>query len=101
MNKKEFENLVGSKWFTVCFVKADGSERIMHGRRKVSKYVKGGRPISDKVIGVWDREKLRENLKAGMRRWDAGHKAYRCFKVETMKWVKTGGKTYDANGKTI
>lgn len=101
MDKQEFEKLVGGKWFTVCFEKADGSERILRGRRKVGKYVKGTGKLSPSVVGVWDRDKLRENLKSGLPRWEAGHRAYRSFKIERLKWFKVGGHTYDANGKQI
>lgn len=101
MTVRQIKNLVGRRFFEVCFVKADGTERRMNCRCGVKKYLVGGRPLSPTVVGTWDREKLKENLQAGMRRWDAGKAAYRCFKPETVKWIKVGGKTYDVNGEEI
>ena len=67
--------------FTVCFIKKDGSERIMNCRRKVKKYVTGrGKKIA-----------LKKNLK---RVYDMKKKGYRTINLNTLKWVRADKKEY-------
>ena len=67
--------------FTVCFIKKDGSERVMNCRRKVFKYVTGrGKEI-----------KLKKNLK---RVYDLKKKGYRTINLKTLKWVRADKKEY-------
>ena len=101
MDKQTFEEIVGKKFFEVEFIKKDGTLRKMNARRGVSRYVKGTGKLSDKVIGVWDRQVMAENLKAGMGRWKAGAMAYRSIKPETIVSVKCHGHTYNADGEEI
>ena len=102
MDKKTFEKIVGNRFFEVAFTKKDGSERLMNGRLKVHKYIKGtGSPVIDGRLVIMDRIVFRENVKAGMRRWDAGNKAYRSLWPDTVKWVKVNGHTYNADGEEV
>ena len=101
LSVEQIKELVGNRFFEVCFVKKDGTERCMNARRGVKRYLKGGHDSSPKVVAVWDREKLRENISKGMDRWKAGNAAYRCFLPESIKWIKVAGKVYDANGKEL
>jgi hypothetical protein len=55
----EFKDFVGTGIFTVKFVKADGSVRVMNAMLKVSKYVKGTDPDGT--------EKRRQTNEANMR----------------------------------
>ena len=102
MTVEQVKKLVGRRFFEVEFEKADGSIRKMNARIGIRKYVKGtGRPVAAHLVGVWDRQKMAENLKAGMGRWNSGHKAYRSIKVENIRWLKVNGKMYDSEGKEI
>ena len=101
LSVQEIKDLVGNRFFEIIFTKKDGTERKLNGRISVSKYVKGTGKLSDKVVGVWDREKLRENIKAGMNRWEAGNKSYRCFLPSQVLWIKVGGVKYNADGEII
>lgn len=101
LSVQEIKDLVGYHFFEVAFTKKDGTERRMNARAGVKRYLVGGHEASPKVVPVFDRQKLRENLVNGMSRQEAGKKAYRCFKPESIKWIKVGGKKYDRNGKEI
>jgi hypothetical protein len=50
--------LLGDKIFTVTFIKKDGTVRVLNGRRKVTKHLKGGElaydPIERGLIPVYD-----------------------------------------------
>lgn len=83
MNIQERMSVVQStngKFFTVAFIKKDGSERILTGRLNVAKYTKGGvnpNPhIGSTQIGVYDTR----------------NKAYRTINLETAKWMHFQGK---------
>jgi hypothetical protein len=101
LSPKQIKELVGNRFFEVEFEKADGTTRVMNCRSRVGKYVKGTGKLSDNVVGVWDRAAFRKNLQAGMGRWKAGHASYRCFKPETLHWIKVAGKTYNAEGEEV
>lgn len=72
------------KIFTACFTKKDGTERVMNCRVNVSKGVTGkGMSYDPKNLGylvVFD-------LKAN---------DFRMINLNTLKWVKAGGKVYNA-----
>jgi len=50
--------LLGDKIFTVTFIKKDGTVRVLNGRRKVTKHLRGGElaydPIERGLIPVYD-----------------------------------------------
>ena len=94
MNPQEIKQIVGRRFFEVEFTKKDGSIRKMNARVSVSKYVKGTGTLSPKVLGVWDRQVFAENLKAGLARWEAGHRAYRSIKPETINFILVNGHKY-------
>jgi hypothetical protein len=58
MNIENVIELLGDKIFTVTFVKKDGSVRVLNGKRKVVKHLRGGElkydPIEKGLIGVYD-----------------------------------------------
>ena len=67
--------------FTACFIKKDGSERVMNCRRNVKKYVTGrGKKVT-----------LKKNLK---RVYDLKKKGYRTINLNTLKWVRADKKEY-------
>jgi len=102
MDKERFVSLTKDKFFQVCFTKADGSARVMNARCKIHKYIKGtGKPVASHLVSVWDRGVFRENVKSGLHRWEAGHRAYRSIKPETVQWIKVDGKTYNSEGEEI
>ena len=69
--------------FTACFIKKDGSERVMNCRTGVKKY----------ITGRGKRFTLKKNLK---RVYDLKKKGYRMINLNTLKWVKAEGKVYHA-----
>lgn len=103
MTPEQIKKLVGRRFFTVTFIKkGDGSTRVMNARVAIKKYVKGtGHPIEDGRLGTWDRQKFSENLKSGMKRWDAGHSSYRSLWPDSILSLKVGHKIYDKDGKEI
>ena len=84
--KETIDNVFsGGKMATVTFIKKDGSERIMNCRRKVVKYLKGGKSnIAHKqnLVSVYD-------VKA---------EGYRCINIETVKEIKGNGNVYVVKG---
>lgn len=54
--RRYIESTVHTKFFSIEFVKADGSLRILNGRLGVKKHLKGGRDFNDvnKHITVYD-----------------------------------------------
>ena len=58
MNIENVIELLGDKIFTVTFLKKDGSVRVLNGRRKVTKHLRGGElkydPIEKGLITVYD-----------------------------------------------
>lgn len=72
--------------FSVSFIKADGSVRDMTCRQGVAKYVKGtGRENTDpNLIRVFEMNTDRE-----------GASNYRCFKVDRLLQIRTGGETFE------
>ena len=80
----DMENLVrviektAGKFFTVVFVKKDGSERVLNGRVGVKKHLSGGRKTVDesRYLTVYD-------VKSG---------GYRSVNKETIREVRFGGE---------
>lgn len=72
----------GGKFFTVTFIKKDGSERVMNARLGVKKYLKGGElkfnPAEMGLIPVYD----------------MGAKGYRMVNTNTIKNLKIGKNEY-------
>lgn len=95
MNKQKFNAITKGHFFTVTFVKRDGSIRVLNGLDRVKSYIKGtGKPITDGRIVVWDRQVFRDNLKQGMDRFTAGNRAYRSIIPDSILELKVAGKVY-------
>ena len=70
--------------FTVCFIKKDGSERVMNCRTKVKKGVTGkGMSYNPKDLGYLVVYDLKCN-------------DFRMINLNTLKWVKAEGNVYYA-----
>jgi hypothetical protein len=78
--KQGFADFVGGTFFTVCFTKADGTERILNGRMGVRKHLRGGKSKACETQVVV---------------WDCKIKDYRSFHLHTAKWVKAHGMVID------
>lgn len=81
MNNIELiKKLIGNKFFSVTFVKKDGSLRKMNARLGVTKHLKGGAKTYDtdalNYLTVFDLKK----------------KAYRTINLNTLKNIKVDGK---------
>ena len=85
IKSENFRDLVKGKFFTVSFIKKDGSERILTGRLGVKKYVKG----TGKGHNVPDLITVFENRL----------KTYRSFYLDKVNWVHCCGVTIDAHKK--
>ena len=76
-------------FFTVKFIKKDGTERVMNCRLGVKKYLKGGElpydPVAKGLIPVWD-------LIAAKKQ--DGSEGYRTISINTISSAKIGGKEY-------
>lgn len=94
ITKKDFAELVGSKFFTVTFYKKDGTLRKMQGRLGVKKGVKGtGAPKPDNIVTVYEVNSNRD-AKTG-KFTKAGFQQFRSFDVDRLVSVKVDGKTYE------
>ena len=71
------------KFFTVVFIKKDGTERILNGRLGVTKHLKGGQCTLDK-------EKY-------LIVYDVASKGYRAVNVDTIKSVSCDGLNISLN----
>ena len=71
------------KFFTVVFIKKDGTERILNGRLGVTKHLKGGQCTLDK-------EKY-------LIVYDVVSKGYRAVNVDTIKSVSCDGLNISLN----
>lgn len=80
---KHLKELVGSKIFSVVFIKKDGSEREMVCRLGVTKHLKGG----DKK---YDTDALNY-----LTVFDMQSEGYRTINVNTLKKIKVDGVTYE------
>lgn len=79
MKISDFIKQSSGKFITVCFVKKDGSTRIMNCRIGVKKYLRGGESKlnPNKFITVFDLQKMQ----------------YRCINIDTINYVKSQGLT--------
>lgn len=82
---KELIKATKGKFFTVTFIKKDGSERVMNARLGVKAYLKGGylpyNPEEKGLIPVFDIPK----------------KEYRIVNLSTITHLKIGDKEYIVN----
>lgn len=82
----EAEQMINSlkraEFFTVMFIKKDGTERVMNAQKGVTKHLAGGElkfdPNQRGLIVVFD-------SKSG---------GYRMINKNTLKWIKVKGKVY-------
>lgn len=81
MNKQKIIELVGNKFFTISFIKKDGTLRKMNARLGVTKHLKGGKksynPDDFNYLTVFDLAK----------------KQYRTVNLNTVKEVKANKET--------
>tara|TARA_R110002020_G_scaffold183094_1_gene379063 strand:+ start:1253 stop:1546 length:294 start_codon:yes stop_codon:yes gene_type:complete len=80
---QRFRELVGDKFFTVKFVKKDGTDRIMTCRLDVTRYSKGNPQSANPdqyIVG-----------------WEPATKQYRNINIDTLQWVKCRGAVVDLN----
>lgn len=81
MNKEKIIKLVGNKFFTISFIKKDGTLRKMNARLGVTKHLKGGKksynPDDFNYLTVFDLAK----------------KQYRTVNLNTVKEVKANKET--------
>ena len=77
-------------FFTVKFIKKDGTERVMNCRLGVKKYLKGGElpydPVAKGLIPVWDPIAAKKQ---------DGSEGYRTISINTISSAKIGGKEYE------
>ena len=57
--RRYIESTVNDRFFTIEFIKADGSKRVMNGRLGVKKHLKGGQNCNDidRFLTIYDVEK--------------------------------------------
>ena len=78
--RKKIVNEVGSRFFTVKFIKLDGIERVMTCRLGVTKHFKGGNSFTaPEYITVWE----------------PATKGYRNVSLDTLQWIKCRGVKMD------
>lgn len=72
---------------TVCFIKVDGSKRILTGRKGVRKHTVGGERTSDprEYIILWETNNAEGKT---------GREVYRNVSIERLLWAKVGGIVY-------
>ena len=92
ITKEEAKNLIKStkgKFFTVTFIKKDGTERVMNARLGVKVYLKGGTLAYDAeskgLVPVWDPIAHRET-----------GNGYRMINLSTITNIKIGSNEYNA-----
>ena len=81
LTRDEFRKLVKDKFFTVVFVKKDGTLRKMNARLDVSRYTVGGKNNVEHIphyITVYDLVK----------------KGYRTLNLDTIKEIHANGVVY-------
>jgi|2_EtaG_2_1085320.scaffolds.fasta_scaffold46839_1 hypothetical protein len=76
-----FKEFVGNRFFTVLFLKKDGTERVMTCRLNVKKHSKGGKQFADP-----------QQYMVG---WETTAKNYRNINIETLQWVRCRGIELD------
>jgi hypothetical protein len=81
MNKNDLKTMVKGKFFTIEFIKNDGTIRKMNARLGVNKYVNGkGKKFNDDDYNL-------------MTVYDVKKKEYRSFKLDKLKSIKFKGET--------
>jgi hypothetical protein len=84
MQNVQFKNniveSVGPKFFTACFTKQNGIERIMTCRLGVTKHLKGGVDV---------------NTTDYLTVWEPATKGYRNVSLDTLQWIKCRGVKMD------
>jgi hypothetical protein len=78
-------NSTSGRFFTVMFIKKDGSPRTMNARKGVHKGLTG----TGKPNGLHT---------SAMKVFDVKINGYRQINLDTVKWVKTGGVRYTVVG---
>lgn len=86
ITSEEAEQMINSlkraEFFTVMFVKKDGTERVMNAQKGVTKHLVGGElkfdPSQRGLIVVFDPKA----------------KGYRMINKNTLKWIKVKGRVY-------
>ena len=103
MNIQKFKEIVqGGQMFTVKFIKADGTERVMNARMGVSKYVKGSQP---KITGKRNSTLAKTN-QIGVYEMkgtstDVEEKNYKTINLNTLIELKANGKIYNGEGELV
>lgn len=72
-----FKEFVGNRFFTVLFLKKDGTERVITCRLNVKKHSNGGEQTA--------------NPQQYMVGWETNAKQYRNINIETIQWVRCRG----------
>lgn len=80
---KRLIKATNGKFFTVTFIKKDGTERVMNARLGVEVYLKGGQLAYD------------AESKGLITVYDMKSKGYRMVNVNTIKYLKIGKNEYD------
>lgn len=78
--KELIKKLVGTQFFTVEFIKKDGSLRVMNARLGVTKALKGGE------------KSYNDNDFNYITAYDMQKKSYRTINVDTIKKIKCNGQ---------
>lgn len=78
MNKTQIKKLVGNKFFTVTFTKANGELRTMNARLGVTKHLQGGTKKYDK-----------QNL---LTVFDVTKKGYRTVNIDAIQELRANGQ---------
>lgn len=87
MTTEEFIDLVGTKFFTVVFVKrTDNSVRVLNGRLRVRKHLKGGSAAYD------------FSSKGLVSVYDTQAKGYRAIPVESILEIRARKQIYKFEG---
>ena len=82
LTEDKFRKLVGNKFFTVKFVKKDGTIRDLNGRLGVKSKLRGGEDSTshiDKYVNVYEK---------------GADTFYRKVNMETIKQIVCGSQTY-------
>lgn len=82
MKTDKIRSIVGNKIFSAVFTKKNGDTRVMLCRLGVKKHLKGGEK-------KYNTERL-DYLTV----YDLANKGYRTINLNTLKQIKSGGKTY-------
>ena len=72
----------GGKFFSCVFTKADGTERLLHGRTGVKKYLKGGA------------NKVQKKGNSLLTAWDRREEDYRTINLKTLSKLTVRGTSY-------